>query len=101
MSATDVMVVGAGPTGLTLACELHRRGVACRIVDRLPAIRRWSRGKGVQPRTLEVFDDLGIAEAALAASTGWRTGGSDGDGDRHGRNSTAAARQPRHVATAR
>ncbi len=28
-----VLVVGAGPTGLLLACELHRRGIACRIID--------------------------------------------------------------------
>jgi flavin-dependent dehydrogenase len=32
----DVLVVGAGPTGLTLACDLRRRGVAVRVVDRLP-----------------------------------------------------------------
>jgi len=34
MAQTDVLVVGAGPTGLTLACDLVRRGVAVRIVDR-------------------------------------------------------------------
>ncbi|WP_216870901.1 FAD-dependent monooxygenase [Modestobacter excelsi] len=64
---TDVLVVGAGPTGLTLACDLRRRGIACTTVDRdtTPHIR--SRGKGLQPRSLEVFDDLGIAGAALAA----------------------------------
>ncbi len=67
ITATQVLVVGAGPTGLTLACELRRRGVACRIVERQPRFLRRSRGKGVQPRTLEVFDDLGIAQAALAA----------------------------------
>ncbi len=67
MDTTEVLIVGAGPTGLTLACDLLRRGVDVRIVDRSPGFRRWSRGKGVQPRTMEVFDDLGIAEAALAA----------------------------------
>jgi 2-polyprenyl-6-methoxyphenol hydroxylase-like FAD-dependent oxidoreductase len=67
VDATEVLIVGAGPTGLTLACDLRRRGIDVRIVDRLPAYRRRSRGKGVQPRTLEVFDDLGLVDAALAA----------------------------------
>lgn len=67
MDTTEVLIVGAGPTGLTLACDLRRRGVAVRVVDRSAGFRRWSRGKGVQPRTLEVFDDLGIVDAALAA----------------------------------
>jgi 2-polyprenyl-6-methoxyphenol hydroxylase-like FAD-dependent oxidoreductase len=58
VTATQTLVVGAGPTGLTLAYELRRRGVACRVVKRLPWFRRQSRGKGVQPRTLEVFDAL-------------------------------------------
>jgi 2-polyprenyl-6-methoxyphenol hydroxylase-like FAD-dependent oxidoreductase len=61
----DVLVVGAGPTGLTLACELRRRGVGCRVLDRGGGLRRRSKGKGIQPRTLEVFDDLGIIDAAL------------------------------------
>ncbi|MEX5717136.1 FAD-dependent monooxygenase [Geodermatophilus maliterrae] len=66
-TSTDVLVVGAGPTGLTLACDLRRRGVDCRVVDRAPTHHTRSRGKGLQPRSLEVFDDLGIADAALAA----------------------------------
>ncbi len=66
-TGTDVLVVGAGPTGLTLACDLHRRGVRCRVVDRATTHHAHSRGKGLQPRSLEVFDDLGIAGAALAA----------------------------------
>ncbi|PWW24216.1 2-polyprenyl-6-methoxyphenol hydroxylase-like FAD-dependent oxidoreductase [Geodermatophilus normandii] len=66
-TSTDVLVVGAGPTGLTLGCDLLRRGVDCRVVDRAPTHHTRSRGKGLQPRTLEVFDDLGIAGAVLAA----------------------------------
>ncbi|WP_204263251.1 FAD-dependent oxidoreductase [Geodermatophilus normandii] len=66
-TSTDVLVVGAGPTGLTLACDLRRRGVDCTVVDRATTHHTRSRGKGLQPRSLEVFDDLGIAEAALAA----------------------------------
>jgi 2-polyprenyl-6-methoxyphenol hydroxylase-like FAD-dependent oxidoreductase len=64
---TDVVIVGAGPTGLTLACDLARRGVPFRIVDKATEPFSGSRGKGVQPRTLEVFDDLGVVEELLSA----------------------------------
>jgi 2-polyprenyl-6-methoxyphenol hydroxylase-like FAD-dependent oxidoreductase len=64
---TDVLVVGAGPTGLTLACDLARRGVAVRIVDRAPEFPAGSRGKGLSPRSLEVFDDLAVIDRVLAA----------------------------------
>ncbi|MFI9508201.1 FAD-dependent monooxygenase [Nocardia sp. NPDC052566] len=61
-----VLIVGAGPTGLTLACDLARHGVPCRVVDRATGPFIGSRAKGLQPRTLEVFDDLGIIDAVLA-----------------------------------
>ncbi|WP_409185704.1 FAD-dependent oxidoreductase [Amycolatopsis sp. VS8301801F10] len=61
-----VLIAGAGPTGLTLACELARRGVAFRLVEASPGPRPGSRGKGLQPRTLEVFDDLGVIDRILA-----------------------------------
>ncbi len=61
-----MLIVGAGPTGLTLACELARRDVAFRLVEAAPGPQPGSRGKGLQPRTLEVFDDLGIVERVLA-----------------------------------
>ncbi|WSW01298.1 FAD-dependent monooxygenase [Streptomyces sp. NBC_01006] len=57
---TDVLIVGAGPTGLVLACDLARRGVRALVVERSPELFPGSRGKGIQPRTLEVFDDLGV-----------------------------------------
>ncbi|GAB3812764.1 FAD-dependent oxidoreductase [Micromonospora zhanjiangensis] len=60
------VIVGAGPTGLTLACELARRGVPFRLIEAAPGPQPGSRGKGVQPRTLEVFDDLGIVDRVLA-----------------------------------
>ncbi|MGH3724249.1 MAG: FAD-dependent monooxygenase [Mycobacterium sp.] len=61
-----VLIAGAGPTGLTLACELARRGVTCRVLDKAPGLFPGSRGKGLSPRTQEVFDDLGVADAIQA-----------------------------------
>ncbi|WP_218893119.1 FAD-dependent monooxygenase [Streptomyces sp. 1331.2] len=62
----DVLVVGAGPVGLALALGLARAGVGCRVIEREPRFRdRGVRGKGVNPRTLEVFDDLGVVDAIL------------------------------------
>ena len=57
-----VLVVGAGPTGLLLALELARRNIAVRILEaaREPLVA--SRAKGLQPRTLEIFDDLGLID---------------------------------------
>ncbi|WP_216214190.1 FAD-dependent monooxygenase [Amycolatopsis aidingensis] len=62
----EVLVAGAGPTGLTLAIELARRDVGVRIVDRAGTYFAGSRGDGLQPRTLEVFEDLGVLDAVLA-----------------------------------
>jgi 2-polyprenyl-6-methoxyphenol hydroxylase-like FAD-dependent oxidoreductase len=62
----QVLIAGAGPTGLTLACDLARRGVSFRIVDKAQAYFLGSKGKGLQPRSLEVFDDFGIIEEILA-----------------------------------
>ncbi|GAA1244561.1 FAD-dependent oxidoreductase [Kitasatospora nipponensis] len=66
-AASEVLVVGAGATGLALACDLARRGVRVRLVERGEALFPGSRGKGVQPRTQEVFDDLGVIAAVRAA----------------------------------
>ncbi|MCX4690195.1 FAD-dependent monooxygenase [Kitasatospora purpeofusca] len=59
---TNVVIVGAGPTGLTLACGLARQGVAVRVLERAAAHADGSRGKTLNPRSLEILADLGIAE---------------------------------------
>lgn len=56
----QAMIIGAGVTGLTLAIELLRRGVAVRIVDIAEQYFGGSRGKGIQPRTLELLDMAGL-----------------------------------------
>src|SRR5689334_5794971 len=61
----DVLVVGAGPTGLMLANQLARRGVRVLIIDRHPGPSRETRALGVQARTLEIYSRLGIADRAV------------------------------------
>ncbi|MFD3974853.1 FAD-dependent oxidoreductase [Streptomyces cyaneofuscatus] len=65
----DVLIVGAGPTGLTLALDLARRGVAVRVVDKSAAHPRTSRAKGPNPRSLEILADLGVADEVLDAGS--------------------------------
>jgi 2-polyprenyl-6-methoxyphenol hydroxylase-like FAD-dependent oxidoreductase len=67
MYETAVLIAGAGPTGLTLALDLARRGIAFRLIETAQTPFAGSRGKGIQPRTLEIFDALGVIDAILAA----------------------------------
>lgn len=69
----DVLVVGAGPTGLTLAIRLISRGVRTRVIDKDPGLPKLSRAIGIQPRTLETLDMMGLADQLLA--NGHRTTG--------------------------
>ncbi len=65
--ATTVLVVGAGPAGLLTAAELRRRGVDCLLIDAHERPLEWDRATVVHPRSLELFDSLGIVEPLLAA----------------------------------
>lgn len=67
MSDTQVLIVGAGPVGLTAACELTRHGVDFRIVERLAEPTTQSRAAAVQPRTLESLEPLGRGANGLVA----------------------------------
>src|SRR5580765_6302589 len=77
---TDVLIVGAGPTGLVLALWLTRLGVRVRIVDRTSAPGTTSRALAVQARTLELYRQIGLADAVVGrgrkvlAANLWVTG---------------------------
>jgi 2-polyprenyl-6-methoxyphenol hydroxylase-like FAD-dependent oxidoreductase len=62
----DILVVGAGPAGLTLALQAHDYGAAVRVIDRRPQAARPSRALILHPRTLEVLRPLGVSQALLA-----------------------------------
>ncbi|MFD5334845.1 FAD-dependent oxidoreductase [Streptomyces hawaiiensis] len=91
---TDVLVVGAGPTGLALGIDLARRGVAALVVERAEALFPGSRGKGIQPRTMEVFDDLGVLDAIRAAGGTYPVGMIWQDGRRAGEHRMFDAAEP-------
>jgi len=69
---TDVLIVGAGPTGLLLAGELRRFGVTVRLVEKLAAPSPLSRAIALHARTLEVLEELGVAERFVQAGVRYR-----------------------------
>src|ERR1700761_201420 len=80
MPQSDVLIIGAGPTGLVLALWLTRQGIKVRIVDKTEAPGTTSRALAVQARTLELYRQLDLAGAVIAkahrapAVTLWVTG---------------------------
>lgn len=63
----DVLISGTGAAGLTLAIDLARRGVSFRLIEQNTQPFSGSRGKGIQPRTMEIFEDLGFVDRVAAA----------------------------------
>ncbi|WP_187284270.1 FAD-dependent oxidoreductase [Streptomyces sp. uw30] len=84
VDVVDVVIVGAGPTGLALGIDLARRGVDALVVERAEELFPGSRGKGIQPRTMEVFDDLGVLDPIRAAGGSYPVGMLWQDGERVG-----------------
>jgi 2-polyprenyl-6-methoxyphenol hydroxylase-like FAD-dependent oxidoreductase len=62
---SPVLVVGAGPTGLTLAAQLLARGIHARVIDKGPGPATQSRALGIHARTLELLDTMGLADAFI------------------------------------
>lgn len=65
----SVLVVGAGPSGLLLAAELQRRSISCELIDQQPGPLPWDRATVIHPRSLEVFESLGLVRQFLEAGT--------------------------------
>ena len=66
---TDVIIIGAGPTGLSLACQLIRYGIDFVLVEKNETITPFSKAIGVQARTLEIYDQIGLAQPAIERGT--------------------------------
>ena len=62
---TDVVIIGAGPTGLSLACQFVRYGINFVILDKNDGITPYSKAIGVQARTLEIYEQIGLAQTAV------------------------------------
>lgn len=66
MSYIPVVIIGAGPSGLAMACELKRHGVAFRIIDKKAELTQTSNAAAIQSRTLEIFHQLGLVDRFLS-----------------------------------
>jgi 2-polyprenyl-6-methoxyphenol hydroxylase-like FAD-dependent oxidoreductase len=77
-----VLIVGAGPTGMTAALELSRLQIPIRIIEKMPEPATTSRAVGVQARTLELFEQRGLVERMLANGNPGVAGSIYGEGKR-------------------
>ena len=66
---TDVMIIGAGPTGLSLACQLIRYGIDFLILDKNEGVTPYSKAIGVHARTLEIYEQIDLAQRAIQQGT--------------------------------
>ena len=66
---TDVIIIGAGPTGLALACQFIRYGIDFVIIDKNETTTPHSKAIGVQARTLEIYEQIGLADDLIAQGT--------------------------------
>ena len=66
---TDVIIIGAGPTGLSLACQLIRYGIDFVVVEKNETVTPYSKAIGVQARTLEIYDQMELAQPAIERGT--------------------------------
>src|SRR5437016_5388119 len=61
-SVTDILIIGAGPTGLTLACALASQNIKCRIIDKRPSFSSIPRAINISSPTLDIFASLNLDE---------------------------------------
>lgn len=66
---TDVIIIGAGPTGLSLACQLTRHGIDFVIIDKNEGVTPYSKALGVHARTLEIYEQMGLPAKAVEEGT--------------------------------
>src|SRR5918996_3452905 len=64
---TDVLIIGAGPAGLTLALDLGRRGIRCALIEQKSAPHMWPKMERCNARSMEIYRRLGLAEKIRAA----------------------------------
>ena len=91
---TSVLIVGAGPTGLTLAAELGRRSVDCIIIDALEGPMSWDRATIIHPRTMELLSSVGVSDELLDVGVHQRFIDIYSDGEHLGRMDLAETDSP-------
>ena len=69
MKTTEILIVGAGPTGLSLACQLIRYGIDFVILDKKEGVTPYSKAIGVHARTLEIYEQMDLARSAVEQGT--------------------------------